>query len=70
MIMHQDDRRGAQVQPAADDLAGVYGCLVDGAFARQMIAYQAVAAVEVEHAHALQRQVRHVDCQVIEQRMP
>ena len=44
--------------------------LVDRAFAGEMVEDQAVLRVEIEHAHALMRQLPHVDGEVIHQRLP
>ena len=38
--------------------------------ADEVVAHQAVAAIEVEHPDSLHRQMRHVDRQIIEQRLP
>ena len=52
------------------DLADMDRGLVDRAFAHHLVADQHVAGVEVEHAEPLDRVMRHVGAQIVEQRLP
>ena len=70
VVVDQNQRGGAEVEAASDHFARVDRGFVDGALARHVVADQSVSAVEVEHADALDRQVRHVDGEVVEQRLP
>src|SRR5690606_772951 len=51
VVVHEDERGGAEVESAADHLTRVDRRLVDRTVADMVIAHQPVAAVEVEHAH-------------------
>ena len=70
MVVHQDHRRGAEIQRALDDLARIDGRVVDGARALHLVGDEDVLAVEEQHAELLTRRARHRRCAVIEQRLP
>jgi hypothetical protein len=70
VVVDEDQRGGADVERFPDHFARVDRGFVDRAFLRLVIEDQAVAGVEVEHPHALDRQVRHVDREIVEQRLP
>lgn len=70
MIVDKNNCRCAKVHRATDNFTRVNGCLVDRALARHLIADQHVFAVEIERAYALNRQMRHVGAQIIQQRLP
>ena len=50
MIVHEDDRRGAEFQRALDDLARIDGRVVDGAARLHFVGDQHVLAVEEQDA--------------------
>ena len=70
MVVDKNNRCRAKVHRAADDFAGVNGGLVDGTLACHLVADQHVLAVQIQRAHALNRQMRHIGAQIIEQRLP
>ena len=70
MVVDEDQRGRPDIQPPADHLARMDRRLVDRSVADMMVEDQPVARIEVENADPLDRQVGHVDRQVIEQRLP
>ncbi len=70
VVVDEDHRCRAKVQRAADHFARVDRGLVDRAFAHHVVEDQHVAGIEIEHAHAFDRQVRHVDGEIVDQRLP
>src|SRR3546814_7467513 len=53
MVVDEDERRGAEFERAFDHFADIDGRLVDRTLAREFVADQHVARVEVEDANAL-----------------
>lgn len=70
MIVNEDQRGGPDVQRLADHLARVNRRLVNRTVTDVMIQHQPVLRVEIEHPHPFHRKMRHVDGQIIEQRLP
>ena len=65
MVVHQDQRGGPQIQRAADNLTRMDRRFVDRAFADQIVANQAVLAVQMQHAHPLGGAMGHIGMQII-----
>ena len=70
VIVDEDDCACAKVQRPADHLTRVDRGFIDRAFALNFVGNQAVAGIEKQHTDPLDGQVRHVDGQVIDQRLP
>lgn len=70
MVVHEDQRGGTQIQRAADHLAGVDRGLVNRTIANVLIMDQHVLRVEIKHPDPLYRQMRHVDMEIVDQRLP
>jgi len=70
VVVDEDHGGGADFQRFLYDFAGVDRAFVERALADQMIEDQHVLGVQIEHADAFDVEVRHIDVQVIEQRLP
>lgn len=70
VVVDQHQRGGADVHRLVDHGARVDAGFVDGPFGNDIVEDQAVLGVEIEHAHAFVRQVRHVDVEIVDQRLP
>ena len=67
MVVHDDQRGRPQIERAADHLARVDRGLVDAAIGQMFVAQQAVFGIEKQDPHPLDREMRHVDGQIVEQ---
>ena len=70
VVVDEDQRRRAHIEGLADDLAGMDGGFVDRPLAEKVVQDQPVPGVEIEPAHPFMRQMRHVDVEIVEQRLP
>ena len=70
VVVHQDQCARAYVERFLDHFARMDRRLVDRAVTHVMVEDQSVARVEIEHTHPLHRQVRHIDREIVEQRLP
>src|SRR3546814_10837092 len=61
MVVDEDERRGAEFERAFDHLAHINRRLIDRPLAREFVADQHIARVEIEDAHALDVDRPHVD---------
>ena len=66
MIVHKDKRSRAHIHRAPDHFARVDGGLVNRTIADMVIVNQPVLAVEVKDAHPLNRQMCHVDGEIVD----
>jgi len=66
MIVHQDEPGGTDLECAADDFARIDRGVVDRPV-RHGLSEQAVLRIEEEHPEALERRMRHVRAQIIDQ---
>lgn len=70
MVVYEDQRGRSDVQRLADDLARMDCRFIDSAIAHVVVEDQSVLRVEIEHTYAFDREVSHVDGQIIEERLP
>jgi hypothetical protein len=59
VVMHQDDRRRAEVERALDDFTRIYRSMVHCAALLHLVGDQRVLAVQEEQAELFRRLVRH-----------
>ena len=70
MVVDDDDRGGVEIERAAHDLADVDRGFVDRALPHRLVGDQHVLRVEEEDADPLDRLVRHVGAEIVEQGLP
>ena len=70
MVVHQDDRGGAQLQRPLDHFARIDGRVIDGAAILHLVGDQMIFAVQEEDAEFLVLRARHRRRAIIEQRLP
>lgn len=70
VVVDEDHRSGTQIQCPADNLARVDRGFIDGTVPDMVVLDQPVSGVEVKHTHALDGEMRHIDGEVIDQRLP
>ena len=66
MIVHQDEAGGADLECAADDFARIDRGMVDRSVGYGL-SEQAVLRIEEEHPETLERRMRHVRAQIVDQ---
>lgn len=69
MVVDEDERGGAVLEGAAHDLARVDRRFADAAFGSQLLVNEAIRTVEEEDAQPLPFLVRHVEEEIVEQRL-
>src|ERR1700731_2416890 len=68
MIVDKDDRRSAELEGAAHDLAGIHRRMIDRADALHLVGDQTILLVEKEHAKFLVVEEGHRGAAVIDDR--